>query len=117
VPLAKERLLDAQRRYKENFDRAAGITSHRHCQDSWIFLKRGATNPEGSSKLDELADGHFRVIKSEAHTLVIRFGDDDVRVSASRVTRAPKPLAEIQPEGNSLDPTPRDMSDSTPNET
>jgi hypothetical protein len=57
------------------------------------------------------------VIKSEGHTLFIRVGDDDVRISASRVTRAPMPLAEIQPEGNSLDPTPRDISDSTPNET
>jgi Integrase core domain len=116
VPLAKERLLDAQRRYKENFDRGARISSHRHCHDSWVFLKREATNPEGSSKLDELADGPFRVIKSEGHTLVIRVDDDDVRVSASRVTRAPKPLAEIQPEGKYLDKTPRDMSESTPNE-
>lgn len=117
VPLAKERLLDAQRRYKENFDRGARIANPRHCQDSWVFLKREATNPEGSSKLDELADGPFRVIKSEGHTIVIRVGDDDVRVSASRVTRAPRPLAEIQPEGNSLDSTPRDILDSTPNET
>jgi hypothetical protein len=39
------------------------------------------------------------VIKSEGHTLVIRVGDDDVRVSASRVTRAPKPLVEIHPKG------------------
>jgi hypothetical protein len=53
------------------------------------------TEPHGSPKVDELATGPYRVVKSEGHTLVLRIGDDDVRISRNRVARAPKPLAEV----------------------
>jgi hypothetical protein len=69
--------------------------------ESWVFLRRETTNPEGSSKLDELADGPYRVVKSEGHTVVLRIGDDDVLVSKNRGTRARKPLAEVPIAGDS----------------
>jgi hypothetical protein len=65
VPLAKYRLLEAQRRYKENFDRHTRVVNQGLSKESWVFLRRDKTNPEGSSKLVELADGPYRVVKSE----------------------------------------------------
>jgi hypothetical protein len=102
VPLAKERLVEAERKYKENFDKDARIANPRFCPNSWVFLRKESVNPEGKSKLDDIAEGPYRVIKSEGHTLVIRIGDDDVRVSASRVTRAPTPQTEKLPPGENL---------------
>jgi hypothetical protein len=69
---------------------------------SWVFQRREVADPKGSSKLDELADGPYRVVKSEGHTLVLMIGDDDVRVSKNRVTQAPKPLAAVPIAGDSL---------------
>jgi Chromo (CHRromatin Organisation MOdifier) domain len=70
------------------------------------------------------ADGPYRVVKSDGHTVVLRIGDDDVRVSNNRVTRAPNPLAEVPiagyspvanpagnvapPQGNDANPTGND---------
>jgi Chromo (CHRromatin Organisation MOdifier) domain len=124
VPLAKERLLYAQRRYKENFDRHTKVSNKGLPTESCDFLCRETKYPEGSSKLDELADGPYRVVKSEGHTVVLQIGDDDVRVSNNRVTRAPNPLAEVPiagdypvadptgnvspPQGNDANPTGND---------
>jgi hypothetical protein len=94
VPLAKEGLVEAQRKYKENFDKNARVANPRFCPNSWIFLRKESSNPEGKYKLDEIAEGPYRVIKSEGHTLVIRIGEDDVRVSTTRSTRAPRPQTE-----------------------
>ena len=120
VPLAKERLVEAQRKYKENFDKNARVSSSRYCPDSWVFLRKESPNPEGKSKLDEIAEGPYRVIKSEGHTLVIRIGEDDVRVSATRVTRAPRPQTETLPHGDHLVDSHRELrnvtSDPTPTE-
>jgi hypothetical protein len=101
VPLAKDRLLESQRRYKENFDLHTRVANQKISPESWVFLRREVADPNGSSKLDELADGPYRVVKSEGHTLVLRIGDDDIRVSKNRVTQAPKPLAEVPIAGDS----------------
>jgi hypothetical protein len=108
VPLAKERLVEAQRKYKENFDKNARVANPRFCPNSWIFLRKESSNPEGKSKLDEIAEGPYRVIKSKGHTLVIRIGEDDVRVSATRVTHAPRPRTETLPHGDNLDDSHRE---------
>jgi hypothetical protein len=121
VPLAKERLVEAQRKYKETFDKNARVANPRFFPNSCIFLRKESSNPEGKSKLDEIAEGPYRVIKSEGHTLVIRIGEDDVRVSATRVTHAPRPQTETLPHGDNLDDSHRelrnDTSDTTPKET
>jgi hypothetical protein len=106
VPLAKDRLLESQRRYKENFDSHTRVANQKISPESWVFLRREVADPNGSSKLDELADDPYRVVKSEGHTLVLRIGDDDVRVSKNQVTRAPRPLADVPIERNnpSIDP-------------
>jgi hypothetical protein len=100
VPLAKERLLESQRRYKENFDLHMRVENQKISPESWVFLRREVADPNGSSKLDEFADGPYRVVKSEGHMLVLQIGEDDVRVSKNRVTRAPRPLAEVPIERN-----------------
>jgi Chromo (CHRromatin Organisation MOdifier) domain len=114
-------LVEAQRKYKENFDKNARVANPRYCPNSWVFLRKESKNPEGKSKLDEIAEGPYRVIKAENSTLVIRIGNDDVRVSASRVTRAPRPPVEVPPHGdNSVDShrvSRKDPTDLTPTET
>jgi hypothetical protein len=40
IPLAKDRILEAQRRYKENFDRHARVANQWLSADSWVFLRR-----------------------------------------------------------------------------
>jgi hypothetical protein len=121
VPLAKERLVEAQRKYKENFDKNARVANPRFCPNSWIFLRKESSNPEGKSKLDEIAEGPYRVIKSEGQTLVIRIGEVDVLLSANRVTHNPSPQTETIPHGDNLDDSHRklrnDTSDPTPKET
>jgi hypothetical protein len=61
------------------------------------------------------------VIKSEGHTLLIRIGEDDVRVSNTRVTHAPSPQTETLPHGDNLDDSHGELrnatSDPTPKET
>jgi Integrase core domain/Integrase zinc binding domain len=101
VPLAKDRLLESQRLYKENFDLHTRVANEKISPESWVFLRREVADPNGSSKLDELTDGPYRVVKSEGHTLVLRIGDDDVRVSNNRLTQAPKPLAAVPIAGDS----------------
>jgi Chromo (CHRromatin Organisation MOdifier) domain len=77
------------------------VANQKISPESWVFLRREVADPNGSSKLDELADGPYRVVKSEGNTLVLRIGDDDVRVSNNRVTQAPKPLAALPIAGDS----------------
>jgi Chromo (CHRromatin Organisation MOdifier) domain len=101
VPLAKDRLLESQRRYKEKFDLHKRVANHKISPEPSVFLRREVADPNGSSKLDELADGPYRVVKSEGHTRVLRIGDDDVRVSKNRVTQAPRPLAAVPIAGDS----------------
>jgi hypothetical protein len=121
VPLAKERLVEAQRKYKENFDKNSRVANPRFCPNSWIFLGKESSNPDGKSKLDEIAEVPYRVIKSEGHALVIRIGEDDVRVSATRVTSAPRPQTDTLPQGDNLDDSHselrNDNSDPTTKET
>jgi Integrase core domain len=118
VPLANERLDEAQRKYKENFDKNVRAANPRYCHNSWVFLRKESSNPEGKSELDEIAEGPYRVIKSEGHTLVIQIGEDDVRVSATRVAHAPSPQTETLPHGDNLDDSHgesrNDTSDPTP---
>jgi hypothetical protein len=101
VPLAKDRLLESQRRYKKNLDLHTHVANQKISPESWVFLRREVADTNGSSKLDELADGPYRVVKSEGDTLVLRIGDDDLRASKNRVTQAPKPLAAVPIAGDS----------------
>jgi Integrase zinc binding domain/Integrase core domain/Chromo (CHRromatin Organisation MOdifier) domain len=109
VPLAQDRLREAQRRYKLAFDRSVRPKNKDVTKGGWVFLRREAAGPEGGTKLDELADGPYEVQNAEGHTLVIRVGDDDIRVSADRVTPAPVP--HVRPplrEESSTNPTGED---------
>jgi hypothetical protein len=67
---------------------------------SWVFQRIEVSDPNGSSKLDELAEVPYRVVKSEGHTSILHIGEDHVRVSKNRVTRDPRPLAEVPIERN-----------------
>jgi hypothetical protein len=45
VPSAKYRLLEAQCRYKENFDRHTKVANQGLSTEPWVFLRRETTNP------------------------------------------------------------------------
>jgi hypothetical protein len=95
--------VEAQRKYKENFDKNARVANSRFGPNSWIFIRKESSNPEGKSGLDEISEGPDRVIKSEGNKLVNRIGEDDVLVSATRVTHAPRPQTETIPHGDNFD--------------
>jgi hypothetical protein len=57
-----------------------------------VYLRREVYDVNVNSKLDSPADRPFEVLKIEGHTLVIRQGEETVRVSSDRVTVAPTPV-------------------------
>jgi hypothetical protein len=48
VPLAKERLVEAQRKYKYTFEKNARAANPRYCPNSWVYLRKESSNPEGN---------------------------------------------------------------------
>jgi hypothetical protein len=58
----------------------------------WVYLRKEVHDASVNPKLDSPADGPFKLLKMDDHTLVIRQGEEDVRVSSDRVTAAPIPL-------------------------
>jgi hypothetical protein len=55
----------------------------------WIYLRKEVHDANVNPKLDAPADGPFEVLKMDGHTLVIRQGEETVRVSSDRVTAVP----------------------------
>jgi Chromo (CHRromatin Organisation MOdifier) domain len=94
-PLARERLTQAQARYKENFDRSVRVKNKMLKAGDWVYLRKEVHDANVNPKLDSPAYGPFRVLKMDGHTLFIRQCEEDVRVSSDRVTAAPIPF-EVQ---------------------
>jgi transposase InsO family protein len=101
-PVSRQRLADDQARYKRNFDNSIREKNMDLAPGDWVFFKREVHREEDSPKLASQADGPFRVVETTGHTLVIQKGEEKVRVSSDRVTRAPPPApteGTIHPEG------------------
>jgi Integrase core domain len=74
-PVARQRLADAQARYKRNFDNSIREKNMDLVPGEWVFLKREVHREEDSPKLASQADGPFRVVETTGHTLVIQKGE------------------------------------------
>jgi hypothetical protein len=92
MPLARERLAEAQGRYKRNYDRTVRPNNDGIPKDSWVYVRKeihaAGTNP----KLDDQVEGQFQVALNDRQTLILRIGDDLARVNSDRITPAPAPL-------------------------
>jgi Chromo (CHRromatin Organisation MOdifier) domain len=89
--LAKRRLAEAQARYKKNYDRTIRVKNKELDVGSWVFVRREVHDTGVNPKLDDQADGPFRILGSDGHVVILQQGVDKVRVSADRVAPTPKP--------------------------
>jgi hypothetical protein len=94
VPLAKQRLAEAQARYKRNYDRGVRQKNDSIEKDSWVYLRKEVHDAGTNPKLDDQVEGPFQVALNDGHTLVLRDGDDLMRVNSDRVTPAPTPAVQ-----------------------
>jgi hypothetical protein len=94
VPLAKQRLAEAQARYKRNYDRGVRQKNDGIEKDSWVYLRKEVHDAGTNPKLDDQVEGPFQIALNDGHTLVLRDGDDLMRVSSDRVTPAPAPAGQ-----------------------
>jgi Chromo (CHRromatin Organisation MOdifier) domain/Integrase core domain/Integrase zinc binding domain len=111
-PLARERLAQAQARYKENFYRSVRENNKMLKAGDWIYMRKEVHDTNVNPKLDAPADGPCEVLKMDGHTLVIRQGEETVRVSSDRVTAAPTPA-----DARSTSTAPAETRDNTPQPT
>jgi Chromo (CHRromatin Organisation MOdifier) domain len=79
---------------------------------SWVFVRREVHGTGVNPKLDDQADGSFRVPGSDGHVFVLQQGLDQVRVSAKRVTPAPPPSPGSSIPQQAPTPEPADNSES-----
>ena len=91
---SKEALASTQARYKRNFDER--LRKHRDLlrPGSFAFVRKDYSNPREDTrhKLAARVDGPFFVHSTDAHTAVLKMGDNLERISLDRVTPAPSPL-------------------------
>ena len=94
---AKNSMNREQDRYRRNFDQRL----RRHKQDirpgSFVFVRKEYSNKsERKHKLAPIADGPFRVISANAHTVLIEDGSRRERISKDRVESVPKPQVVVR---------------------
>ena len=89
VPLAQTRLSEAQAQYMRNFDRSIKEKNKEVLAGSWVYLRREVHEAGRNPKLDDPVDGPYRVVETDGRVFKLRIGDDDVPVSADRITPAP----------------------------
>ena len=89
----KKRLAQAQARYKRDYDRRLRRQDETIQAGDHVYLRVERKNAKDHRhKLAPVAEGPYRVSKSEGNTVVIELDDRSVeRVSRSRVVLAPKP--------------------------
>jgi hypothetical protein len=92
MPLARERLAEAQGRYKRNYDRTVRPKNDGIPKDSWVYVRKEVHAAGTNPKLDDQVEGPFQVALNDGHTLILRIGDDLARVNSDRITPAPAPL-------------------------
>jgi hypothetical protein len=86
-PLARERLTQAQARYKENVDRSVREKNMTLKAGDLVNLRKEVQDANVNPKQDAPADGPFELINTNSHTLVIRKVEETVRVSSDRCHR------------------------------
>lgn len=112
--LARQRLAEAQARYKKNYDRKIREKNNELDVGSWVFVRREVHDVGVNPKLDDPADGPFKVLGSDGHVVILQQGVDEVRVSTDRVTPAPPPAPVSSTPLQSPPPEPAENSGSSP---
>jgi hypothetical protein len=92
MPLARERLAEAQGRYKRNYDRTVRPKNDVIPKDAWVYVRKEVHAAGTNPKLDEQVEGPFQVALNDGNTLIIRIGDAISRVNSDRITPAPTPV-------------------------
>jgi Chromo (CHRromatin Organisation MOdifier) domain len=87
--LAGENLHKAQVRYKKSYDRGVVRKNTELSVGDEAYLRVEITDVGRNHKLESLVQGPYRVVENAGTTLRLCIGDETVRVSSDRVTRAP----------------------------
>jgi hypothetical protein len=103
-------LHQAQTAYKRNFDRGVRRSNQKFAPGDPVYLRIDDPQGDGYNKLKFPAQGPYEVVADDEHTIVVRIGEEEARVSADRVVRAPKQPPETQPSeaDNQTVPVPAD---------
>jgi hypothetical protein len=103
---AGENLHKAQVRYKKSYERGVLRKNTDLSVGDEAYLRVEITDVGRNNKLESLVQGPYRVVENAGTTLRLCIGDETVRVSSDRVTRAPKRSKPLTPT-----PTPETPSD------
>jgi hypothetical protein len=117
MPLARERLAEAQGRHKQNYDRTVRPKNDGIPKDAWVYFRKEVHAAGTNPKLDEQVEGPFQVALNDRNTLLLRIGDDIARVNTDRITPAPAPLASAnEAQSSPVDGQTLPLSDNIPGE-
>jgi Chromo (CHRromatin Organisation MOdifier) domain len=83
----------AQARYKRNYDRGVYPKNTGLTEGDEAYVRVEVTETGRNHKLESLMQGPYRVVENAGTTFRLQMGDEVVRVSSDRVTRAPSPVA------------------------
>ena len=102
---AYARLAKTQARYKKDYDKTVRLGNKHIKSGDWVLID----NPEKSpTKLELHAQGPFRVLSNDVHTITIDRNGALERVSSDRVTASPPPdnipNSHVKPKAKSLPP-------------
>jgi hypothetical protein len=86
---AGENLHKAQVRYKKSYDRGVVRKNTELSVGDEAYLRVEITDVGRNHKLESLVQGPYRVVENAGTTIRLCIGDETVRVSSDRVTRAP----------------------------
>jgi Chromo (CHRromatin Organisation MOdifier) domain len=104
---AGENLHRAQVRYKRGYDRSVKESNRSVREGDKVYVRSETPQGEQHSKLDSLVQGPYQVESNDGRTMLLRIGDDSVRISSDRITRAPRSVSDDPPEGQApYTPTP-----------
>jgi Chromo (CHRromatin Organisation MOdifier) domain len=85
----------AQVRYKRGYDRTVKETNRGIVKGNEVYIRAETPQGEQHSKLDSLVQGPYKVESNDGRTMLLRVGDDSVRVNSDRITRAPSTVVEV----------------------
>jgi hypothetical protein len=82
-------LNQAQTRYKKNVDRVVSQKNAYLQEGDEAYVRVEVTDVGCKHKLESLVQGPYRVFENAGNTFRLKIGEETVRISSDRVTRAP----------------------------
>jgi hypothetical protein len=86
---ANQNLHKAQTRYKRNYDRGIHRKNVNLKEGDQAYLRVEVTDVGRNHKLESLVQGPYEVVENAGETFRLRIGEETIRVSSDRVTKAP----------------------------